>query len=272
VPEGPAARLEEGVGVIGGEGAAARPVHEDGDARARGERRERFGRVVPVDAAAGHHHRALGAGQQGFEPAERFRLDRRSHPVNVTRRNRRQAVLDRRHQEIDGNLDKDRTGPSRERRSDGRRQHLGDLARLRDRPGPFRDRPEERELLGLLERAEPAQSEGRGAADQQQRASRGVGVGDSGDRVGDAGTGNDDGHPDAAREPRVRVSRVGGRLLVTHVDDADAFAETAVVDRQDVAAAQREDVPHARLPQRSGDQLSARQVGHVACATLFSAT
>jgi hypothetical protein len=64
---------------------------------------------------------------------------------------------------------------------------------------------------------------------------------------------------------------VGGRLLVAHVDDADTFGET-VVDRQDVAAAQGEDVAHPRLPECSGDQLTARQIGHVAVRRALSAT
>ena len=100
---------------------------------------------------------------------------------------------------------------------------------------------EERDLLGLLERAQPAQAERRRAADQEQRAPRRVRVGDTGDGVGDAGPGGDHGHADIAGEPRVGVAGMGARLLVAHVDDRDALGEAAVVDRQDVAAAERED-------------------------------
>jgi hypothetical protein len=65
---------------------------------------------------------------------------------------------------------------------------------------------------------------------------------------------------------------VGGRLLVAGVDDADAFVEAAVVDRQDVAAAQGEDVVDPGLLQSPGDQLPARQLGHVAVRRTVSAT
>ena len=192
--------------------------------------------------------------------------------MHVAGRNRRQTILDRRHQEIDGDLDEDRARPARERRTDGGRQHLGDLTRFGHRPGALRDRPEQGELLRLLERAESAQAEGCRAPDQEQRASCGVRVGDSGDRVGDARARHDDSDPDAAREARIRVARVGGRLLVAHVDDTDPFGEAAVVDRQDVAAAESEDVAHAGLPQGSGDQLPTRQVGHVIVGRPLSAT
>jgi hypothetical protein len=144
--------------------------------------------------------------------------------------------------------------------------------RLGDRPGALRDRSEQRDLLRLLEGAEAAQTEGHRAADQEHRAPGGVCVGDSGDRVGDPRARNDDRDAHAARQPRVRIGRVGGRLLVAHVDDADTFGETAVVDQQDVATAQGEDVAHPRLPECSGDQLTARQIGHVAVRRALSAT
>ena len=54
-----------------------------------------------------------------------------------------------------------------------------------------------------------------------------------------------------------------GRLLVARVDDGDALVETAVVDRQDMAAAEREHVADPGLLQGAGDQLSTRQIGHV---------
>ena len=117
-------------------------------------------------------------------------------------------------------------------------------------------------MLSLLERAETAQAERRGAADQEQRAARSVRVGDAGHRIGDAGPRNHDRHADPSGEPRIGVARVGGRLLVAHVDDPDALGEAAVVDRQDVAAAQGEEVADAGLREGSGDQLPARQIGH----------
>jgi hypothetical protein len=54
-------------------------------------------------------------------------------------------------------------------------------------------------------------------------------------------------------------------LVVAHVDDSDALAEAAVVDRQDVATAEREEVAHAGLLERPRDQLPAGQISHGAC-------
>ena len=89
-------------------------------------------------------------------------------------------------QQIDRNLDEHRARPARQRHADRGRQHLGDLPRLRHRPRALGDRPQQRDLLHLLQRAEPAQPQRGGAADQQQRAAGGVRVGDAGDGVGHA--------------------------------------------------------------------------------------
>ena len=131
------------------------------------------------------------------------------------------------------------------------------IVRLGHREGALGDRAQQRDLLHLLERAESAQAEGRGAADQEQRAPGRVGVGHAGHRVGDAGPRGHDRDPDVPGEPRVGVGGVGRHLLVAHVDHADPLADAAVVDRQDVAAAEREDVSHARFLQHPRDQLAA---------------
>ena len=98
------------------------------------------------------------------------------------------------------------------------------------------------------------------AADAYARLTRNVGV-----AVVTAGPGRDHRDADVLREPRVRVGGVGGRLLVAEVDDPDAFGEAAVVDRQDVPAAQREHVAHASLPQRARDEFATRQIAHITC-------
>jgi len=52
------------------------------------------------------------------------------------------------------------------------------------------------------------------------------------------------------------------RLLVADVDDADPVPEAGVVDRQDVAAAEREDRADALAGEDARDQLAPGQVGH----------
>ena len=76
------------------------------------------------------------------------------------------------------------------------------------------------------------------------------------------GAGRHHGHSDVAGEARVGVTRVRGGLLVAHVHHLDAFADAAVVDGQDVATAQGEDVPDARLLERPRHQMPATQVRH----------
>src|SRR3989441_6922179 len=89
-------------------------------------------------------------------------------------------------------------------------------------------------------------------------APRGVGVRDPRDRVGHTGPRRHDGDADPPREASIRARAVGGRLLVAHVDECDGLAEAAVVDRQAVAAAEREHMAHARPLERPRDQLPAR--------------
>jgi hypothetical protein len=121
---------------------------------------------------------------------------------------------------------------------------------------------EEGHLLHLLERPSPLERQRRGSADQEQRTPRREGVGHAGHRVGHARPRHHRGHPEAAGQPRVGVSRVRGGLLVAHVDDADAFLQAGVVDGEDVPAAEREEVAHALAGQHPPDQLAARDVAH----------
>ena len=96
------------------------------------------------------------------------------------------------------------------------------------------------------------------AADVQDRALRAQRGGDAGDRVGAAGTGRGHHATELAGLAGVAVGGVRGDLLVAHVDDADAFVQAAIVDVDDMAAAQREDGVDAFVPQGLGDQVAAR--------------
>jgi hypothetical protein len=69
-----------------------------------------------------------------------------------------------------------------------------------------------------------------------------------------------------AGEARVGIRGMGGRLFVAHVHDGDPFVEAAVVDGQDVAAAEGEDVADARLRQGARDQMPAREIRHGAAS------
>jgi len=248
--------------VVVREAAASCPVHEHGHARPFGQRRELLRRVVPVDAAARHDHRSLRAGQQRGQLQDRRLIGGGGSPVGIGGRDRRHPILDRSHEQIDRDLDEDRPRPAGERVPDGGGEHLGDLARLGDRPRALGDRPQQIDLLDLLERAETAQPERGRAPDEEHRAAGGVGIGDAGDRVGDARARGDQGHADVAGEARVGVGGVGAGLLVAHVHHLHALGDAAVVDRQDVAAAEGEHVAHARLAQGARDQVPSVEIPH----------
>ena len=248
--------------MIARQAAAPRAVHEHRHAPALGEGREVLGRVIPVDAAARDHHRTLGAGQEIHQALDRVGIGPLPLAVDVARGDRRQAVLHQGHEEIHRDLDEHRARAAGERGADRRRQYLGDLSRLGHGPRALGDGPQQRHLLGFLERPQPTQPQRRRSADEKQRAPRRVGVGHAGHGIGHAGSGRDDSHANVPRQPRVGVRRMGAGLLVAHVHDPDPLGHAAVVDGQDVAAAEREDVPHAGLLESPRDEVPAGQVRH----------
>ena len=108
----------------------------------------------------------------------------------------------------------------------------------------------------------PFEPERGAAADQEERAPRRVGVRHARHRIGDAGAGHHDRDPEPPGEARPGVGGVRRGLLVADVDHPDAVTEAGVVDRQDVAAAEREDRAHALAGEDARDQLSAGQIRH----------
>src|SRR5206468_8165989 len=83
------------------------------------------------------------------------------------------------------------------------------------------------------------------------------GVRDPGDAVGEARSGGDrrDARSQSHASPAVRA--VYGGLLVPEVDDLDAEVDAPVVDRCDVSAREREQVPHPLVLQRLRDKVTA---------------
>ena len=106
------------------------------------------------------------------------------------------------------------------------------------------------------------------AADVDDRALGAERGGDAGDRVGAAGTGGGDDAAELAGLARIAIGRVRGHLLVPHVDDADAFIDAAVVDVDDVAAAEREDRVDAFVLERLRHQMAARHDARVTALLL----
>src|SRR5206468_3785873 len=65
------------------------------------------------------------------------------------------------------------------------------------------------------------------------------------------------GHPYRARRLRPALGGEGRGLLVPHVDDVDALLATAVVDREEVAAGQGEELRDAGGAEPLGDEPTA---------------
>ena len=77
------------------------------------------------------------------------------------------------------------------------------------------------------------------------------------DRVAVAGPRGDEGHARLLGEPPPRVRHVHRRRLVPRVQDREAAAEAGVVEREDLVAREREEVPDAGGRQRLHDQVRA---------------
>jgi hypothetical protein len=123
--------------------------------------------------------------------------------------------------------------------------------------GELGDRRHHVDVRQILQRAHLVLAERALAADQQHRAFGAERVGDAGDRVGGAGAGGHHGHARLAGDARVAVGGVRGDLLVADVHDRDALVDAAVVDVDDVAAAEREDDVDALRLERLGDEMAA---------------
>jgi hypothetical protein len=95
------------------------------------------------------------------------------------------------------------------------------------------------------------------AADVQHGAFRAERRGDAGHRVGAARAGGRHDTAKLARLPRIAIRRVRRDLLMTHIDDADTFVDAAVVDVDNVPAAQRENGVDAFALQHLGDKVAA---------------
>ncbi len=106
------------------------------------------------------------------------------------------------------------------------------------------------------------------AADVQDRALGAERGGDAGHRVRAARARGRDDAAELARLARIAVGGMRGDLLVAHVDDADALIDAAVVDVDDVAAAQREDRIDTLVLQRLRHQVAAGDHAGVAALAL----
>ncbi len=132
-----------------------------------------------------------------------------------------------------------------------------DVGRLLDGLGVLHQRADERQVVDLLERAHPPPHLGRAAAERHHRHAVGLRGGDRADAVGHAGAGGEGADARLAGRLGPADRGEGGGLLVAEVDDVDPLGLAAVVDREEVAAAEGEELADAAALQRLGDQPAA---------------
>ena len=136
------------------------------------------------------------------------------------------------------NLEVHRSRGAVERLAHRHRDHVGDALGARHRGRELGDGRHHVDVRQILQRAHLVLRESALAADVQHRALGAECRGDAGHGVGEPGTCGRDDAAELAGLARVTVGRMRRDLLVTHVDDADALIDAAVVDVDDVAAAQ----------------------------------
>ena len=146
--------------------------------------------------------------------------------------------------------------------------HVRNALGAGNRRGEFGDGSHQLDVRQVLQRSHLVLRQSALAADVQDRALRAKGGGDAGHGIRTARTGGRDDAAELARLARIAVGRMRGDLLVAHVDDADALVDAAVIDVDDVAAAQRKDRVDAFVLQRLGDQVTAGRHARVAAFLL----
>jgi hypothetical protein len=134
-----------------------------------------------------------------------------------------------------------RTGRAVEALARGHRDHVGDPLSARHAGGKLRDRRHDVDVRQVLQRPHLVLRQRSLATDVQNRALRAERGRNARHRVRAAGPRGGDHAAEFAGLPCIAVCRVRGDLLMAHVDDANPFVHTTVVNVDDVAAAQRED-------------------------------
>ena len=151
------------------------------------------------------------------------------------------------------------TGPGRPLRASSERGRdvLAQSRRVLGHPRGLADRRGHRGLIHLLEGAAPELRGGRVPAQQHHRRLGHQRAVERRDRVAVARPRGDEGHARLLGEPSPRVRHVHRRRLVPRVQDREAAAEARVVEREDLVAREREEVPDAGGGQRLHDQVRA---------------
>lgn len=133
--------------------------------------------------------------------------------------------------------------------------HVGSAGGVRHGGGELGDGSHHLDVRQVLERAHPVLTVCALTTYQQHGRLGAEGIRDPRHRVRGPRSGGDDGASRPTGDPCVTVGGMRGDLFMAHVDDFDALVDAAVVDVDDVAAAQGVDALHPLCLQRLGDQV-----------------
>jgi hypothetical protein len=208
-------------------------------------------------AAADINQRRLGLGEQRRRLVDRLGVGRRRR-----RRSTRLGQVDRgvhRH-DVERHLERHRAGPALGELTKGLVDQRAGFGRVADPRRPFGEPLEDRELVGdFVQQAEtaPDQVGWDLPADAQHRRIGGVGGGERGGGIEQAGPRHHGKDAGPAGSAGIAERHIGGGLLVPRVDDADRLAGVIERDKQRVVLhpgqrKQRIDpVPGQHLDQRT---------------------
>ena len=162
---------------------------------------------------------------------------------------------------VEREVDERRPGVRRQRRGERLVDEARDLGRAPGRRGELGQRAHERDVVDLLQRALAPAHRRRAPAEDEHRRVVLLRRGDRAHPVGHAGPGGQRGDAGLARDLRPALGGERRGRLVADVDDVDALLAAAVVDREEVAAREREELRHAVGLQAPGDEPPAVELG-----------
>ncbi len=195
-------------------------------------------RVCPPDAAARHHGGTLRFADEPGRLLDGIGIGQRS----VVRREvlGRLGYVVRAEEHIEWDVHEHGTGAAAQRRPNAVGRERVGLLRRPQRHRLFGQALNDRDVVHLLQGAHAPSRLGCAAANQEHRTVARLRLRQRGDRVGDARAGRDRGDSTFARDFGPPFGGKRRRLLVAHVDDANAVLGGPGEDRPDVASVERE--------------------------------
>ncbi len=260
IRKGLRARAVEVMRIARRQQSTAGPVEVAGNVEAAQQRNRFFMTARGPHLLAVQNRGPLGIDEDVGELLDIARIADRfgRRPIVARLRHHRARQLDFAVEHVARNFQVRRTGRAVEAFARRHRDHVGDPLGARHAGGELGDRRHDVDVRQVLQRAHLVLRQRALSADMQDRAFRAERRGDARHRVHATGAGGRHHAAELAGLPRVTVRCVRGDLLVAHVDDANPFVDTTVVDIDDVAAAQREDRVDPFVFQRLGNQMATR--------------